>query len=324
MPLSLSLPEKVALAFTSLGSQRAVARDLGLSHQQVGRLLRAAQGIGPEQGGLAPRSRALQRPETVAAIEAGFVRHIERARAMAKSQSVTVQLPGRGPVTIKAEPLPFSAEVPIAYERLPMQLTERREVIDPVTGEITVRPVPVLDAKGKPVMVPGDRIAAKSTGWIPPRVREAWVSRLQKTDKFVNASVSSMVNLKRYLKRGEQTRDKSVPRTKKQAQFVRNMRKLLREADHDKIQRVFSTYTRMDAGFPVELMKDNLRQGIEKQAQALDEGSQGTLADQVLLQYRPDKVGAARGARDQLKTRKPGRGSDGRKAATRGRGARKG
>jgi hypothetical protein len=308
-----TLPEKVALAYTSLGSQRAVARDLGLSHQQVGRLLRAAQGIGPAEGGLAPDSRVLRRPEVVEAVEQGYRRHVERARAMARRDDI-----------------PFSPAVPIAYQRLPMIYTERREVVDPSTGEITQRDVPVLDERGRPVKVPGDRIGALFIGWVPQRIREEWVRSVQKTDRFVSASVSSLVNLKRYLKKGDQ-RLRGQPRTEKQKQFKRNMTRILREADHDKAARVFSTYTRLDAGFPAELVRDGLRAGVEKQAQALDEGAQGKLADQVLLQYRPrdNEDRAVMKARKARKAEQSGtaagRGTSGKRAAAKaGRGSRKG
>lgn len=83
--MPLSLQDKVALIYTSAGSQRRVADLLGLSHQQVGRILKAGQ---PELGGYVANSRALKNPTLIDAVEFGFKLHKQVTKAQAKRDGI--------------------------------------------------------------------------------------------------------------------------------------------------------------------------------------------------------------------------------------------
>lgn len=83
--MALSLQDKVALIYTSAGSQRRVADLLGLSHQQVGRILKAGQ---PELGGYVANSRALKNPALIDAVEFGFKLHKQLTKAQAKRDGI--------------------------------------------------------------------------------------------------------------------------------------------------------------------------------------------------------------------------------------------
>jgi hypothetical protein len=74
-----------------------------------------------------------------------------------------------------ADGLPFDPRIPVTYRRLARQ-----------------------DG------LPGDRIAAEHTHWLPDTLRDKWIVAMQKSGRFYAASVESIVNLVVYFKRGEQ------------------------------------------------------------------------------------------------------------------------
>ena len=188
--MALSLQDQVALIYTSQGSQRAVARLLGISHQKVGRILKAGQ-----EGGYKPDAPSLRDPVLRDQVARGFDAHRDIVRRQAQ-----------------ADRLPFNAAVPVFYARLPRVVTVERT--DPRTGEI-VR-VPVIDpATGKPRTVPGDRVAAQNVHFLSDKLRADWIARTARTGKFAAASVGSMVNLAVYKKKGEAAQRGRGPRTDK-------------------------------------------------------------------------------------------------------------
>lgn len=188
--MALSLQDQVALIYTSQGSQRAVARLLGISHQKVGRILKAGQ-----EGGYRPDAPSLRDPALQSTVARGFETHREIARRKARSDG-----------------LPFNAQLPIYYARLPRPVTQER--VDPRTGEITR--VPVLDpATGQPRTVPGERVAAQNIHWLSDKVRAQWLGKTAASGKFAAASVGSMVNLAVYKKKGEAAQRGKGPRTDK-------------------------------------------------------------------------------------------------------------
>lgn len=98
MSRKLSLAEKLALIYTSAGSQRNIASLVGVSHQKIGRILKAGD---VAAGGYSADSRALKDPALNVAIDAAFSIHVQ----MAKEQA-------------RADKLPFSADIPVFYETL--------------------------------------------------------------------------------------------------------------------------------------------------------------------------------------------------------------
>lgn len=191
MTRRLSLQDQIALIYTSQGSQRAVARMLGISHQKVGRILKTGQ-----EGGYAPGAKTLDDPALRETIEKGFSIH----KAIVREQA-------------RRDRLPFNADIPVLYQRLPRTLT--REVMDPSTGEI--RREPVLDPQtGKPRTIPGQRVSAKNIHWMTDALRQAWLAGAQKTGRFAAASLGSMVNLQVYKRRGDKAQREQGPRNDKQ------------------------------------------------------------------------------------------------------------
>jgi hypothetical protein len=103
----LTLPEQVALIYTRAGSQRAVARELGISHQKVGRLLRTANND-PSGDRYAPASRVLTDKTLTRTVARAFDAH----KAATKAQA-------------KADGLPYSDKLPVFMRRLPMDDPKR-------------------------------------------------------------------------------------------------------------------------------------------------------------------------------------------------------
>lgn len=83
--MPLSLQEKLALIYTSAGSQRNIAALVGISHQKVGRILKAGQ---PELGGYPKNSRALEDPGLIAAVDAAFSIHKDVTKAQARRDKI--------------------------------------------------------------------------------------------------------------------------------------------------------------------------------------------------------------------------------------------
>lgn len=188
--MALSLQDQIALIYTSQGSQRAVARLLGISHQKVGRLLKAGQ-----PGGYGAAAPTLRDPALIETVARGFKAHTDIVRKRAR-----------------ADGLPFNAALPVFYARLPRTVT--REQTDPRTGEIVRAPV-IDPATGKPRTVPGDRVAAQNIHWMSDKLRSAWIAKTAASGKFAAASVGSLVNLAVYKRKGESAQKGRGPRTEK-------------------------------------------------------------------------------------------------------------
>ena len=238
MPAPISLPERVALLWSESGSQRAVARLLGVSHQRVGRLLRTALGMGRAEGGYDAGSRALAAPDLIAGVAQAFPAYVARARERARRDR-----------------LPFTGDAPIYAERLPMQRKIRRTEVDPDTGMLTVAMEPQFLPDGSPDMIPGLRIQAKNLHWIPEHLRNRWLQYQRKSDRFVNVSVSSLLNLALYQKQAderfnaEKKRKPGLLRTDAQKRARAWIAKTLREGGPtESHERVFGKYVAMRPG----------------------------------------------------------------------------
>lgn len=275
--MALSLQDQVALIYTSQGSQRAVARLLGISHQKVGRILKAGQ-----EGGYRPDAPSLRDPALQSTVARGFETHREIARRKAR-----------------ADGLPFNAQLPVYYARLPRPVTQER--VDPRTGEITR--VPVLDpATGKPRTVPGERVAAQNIHWLSDKVRAQWLGKTAATGKFAAASVGSMVNLAVYKKKGEAAQRGKGPRTEK---AKASRRSIVQKIEGGQVlSPMYSKPIPLD--FPAARINREVDKVLrEKHGPATGPELPGTqLADRILLQVdtrnaprRPAKKTGARQAR---------------------------
>jgi hypothetical protein len=278
MARNLSLADKLALIYTSAGSQRNVAALTGLSHQKVGRILK---------GQYAPGSKVLSDPDIRAAIDVALSIHTDIARAQARRDG-----------------LPFNAEFPVYYARLPFKVFKKVEVIDRRTGELVEKRVPVIDpATGKQKVVRGDRIAAQSTHWLSNDLRNAWIAATVKTKKFYAASVGSFVNLKKYNAKADAS-FRGKERTEKQQRWREQLkaREAAQKSGELDSAPIFTKYVAVGQdGFSpltaVRNIEDQLRQKHEPAT-----GEPGTfLAQQILLQFDTRRMEPPR--REAAKTR---------------------
>lgn len=261
MARALSLADKLALIYTSAGSQRNVAALVGISHQKVGRILK---------GEYAPGSRVLNDPGLIAAIDTAFRIHTDVARAQARRDG-----------------LPFDGNLPVFYAKLPFKVTSKVEKIDPKTGEVKVDRVPVIDpATGKQKVVPGDRISAQNTHWLSNDLRSAWIAKTVATRKFYAASVGSFVNLKKYNAKAD-ARFRDKPRTEKQEKYreqlkAREARQIANQIDSAPI---FTRYVATGAdGFSPQAAVNQINDQLRRKHEPAT-GEDGTfLAQQILLQ----------------------------------------
>jgi hypothetical protein len=105
--VNLSLQDALALLYTGSGSQRAVARSLGISHQKVGRILRIGQ-----DGGFKSNARVLADPDLIAIVNRALSTHSIAAAAVARSQG-----------------LPFDTRYPVLMQRMPFKEPHRVGVL---------------------------------------------------------------------------------------------------------------------------------------------------------------------------------------------------
>lgn len=103
----LTLQDTAALLYTGLGSQREIARRLGISHQRIGKILRSGQ-----EGGYALKSRALKNPQTISLFTQALALHTHAAAAVAASQM-----------------LPFDRSIPVLATRMPFTEPQRAGIL---------------------------------------------------------------------------------------------------------------------------------------------------------------------------------------------------
>lgn len=291
--MKLTLAEKLALIYTSAGSQRGVAALCGISHQKVGRILRTGY-----EGGFSPTSRALTDPGLIAAVNQGFAIHSDIARGQARAHG-----------------LPFDGSLPVFYERKPLTVTDPvktgRTYVDPETGEIKpeIKYKPRLDKNGQPITYPGDRVAALNTHWLSNRVRENWLAFIHQAGKFYNASIGSIVNLVVYSKRADAAnigpRDKGKRYDKQSIKSRISDAKELRQTVIQGL--IYTKYTPFDRRFPIDAaLADMYSKLNQKHSPAV--GDPGTaLASSILLQVdtRKDQNDQSKDAAFRLKHPRP-------------------
>lgn len=154
--MRLTSQDKLALALTSYGSERALARDLGVSARTVGRWLREGQFNEDESSDDAGKRIGVARIPDYAApfIDAIFVIHSELAREQAK-----------------VDGLPFNKSAPMFVERKTTREGKR-----------------------------GERAAAEHTQYVRPDLRVQSIKHAASSGVYLQASVRSRIDLKRYFK----------------------------------------------------------------------------------------------------------------------------
>ena len=274
MARALSLADRLALIYTSAGSQRNVAALTGLSHQKVGRILK---------GEYAPDSKVLRDPGLIAAVDVALSIHTDVARAQARRDG-----------------LPLDPALPVFYSRLPMKVSKMVDKIDRQTGELVRVKVPVIDPRtGKQQVAPGDRVAAQNVHFLSDQLRNAWIAGKAKTKRFYAASVGSIVDIRVYKKKRDAAQ--RGPRTERQKE---NRRQIQERVNAGAINvPMFTKYTPLD--FPASMIARDIDDKLRTRHEPAT-GTPGTLlANQVLFQIDTRNMEAPRreAAKPARKTR---------------------
>jgi len=263
----LSVQEQIALIYTSAGSMRNTAALIGISHQKVGRILRAG-----EPGQLSPKSKSLNDPGLINAVHSAFQIHKEIAREQAR-----------------IDKLPFNPDVPIFIQRLvytPWDNVPTGYEIQKMTprGPEWVTEYhrrPQRDASGKLVEIRGDRVLADHTHWISDKLRNRWLDTMRKTNAFLQVSIGSTVNLVLYSRQ-----DKLLDTIKNgRVDHAIHAANILNKIEQNIVNtRIFTKYEPMAPSFRLSDLVNNIDEKLRARHQPAT-GTPGTrLGDQILLQ----------------------------------------
>ena len=276
--MSLTLADKLALIYTSAGSQRQVAAFVGLTHQTVGRILHA---------GMLGRSLAYyeKRPDLVHAVEAAFEIHTDLARGVA----VRHQIPFHESVPIYAERMALRRRAVVVDGRA-VFVGEPAEVKRYMAGKIVVR----RDERGevtsahkmKPshvgraveTILRGERVNAAHLHWISDVLRDKWIAAQQRSGRFVSASVGSVVNRRAYNNQASE-RAKTKRRTVEAAKYSDVF-----TASKEAAVRVYTSYTPMDKRHSTAGVLADINSKLRTRHEPAIGQTGTSFADSILLQ----------------------------------------
>ena len=273
--MNLTLQDKIALIYSRAGSQRAVARELGLSHQKVGRLLRAGQ-----EGGYKLNSPILSDLFLNQGINAAFQEHKRETRKRAI-----------------AEKLPYDPAAPIYSARMAHSngvLGDRVEAIhlhwvsDKLRNEWLRR----IHKSGKYM---GVSVGSVVNLHNYNRLANAVYAGKFRSEEKLNQKISVLFDLAAATGYQFSTPpDKSASsevreawRNAEKSRLLDSESKLMRETKNTVIpQRIQTTITKFDPRLPIDMiLRDVDSKLAQKHSPAV--GDPGTvLADRVLLQVK--------------------------------------
>lgn len=303
--MKLSLADKLAVIYSREGSQRAVARATGLSHQQVGRILHNAA-----------TGKTNARYESTDWVVGGVDHAIAQQAKALREQA-------------KREGIPFSSEIPIYATRLPMKNKAVRvngrdvfkgapeDVADLLKGHAVKREY--VDRQGVKrtrvdkltpdqikgatvVSFLGDRVGSEHMHWVSDKLRAAWLAKQQKTGKFYAVTVGSTVNLptymrtarariKEYMRQGGLT---NLDRERARVQLDKLNRGFAANQieKENRTAKIYTPQTSLDPGFPASMIAADIKEKLQQRHEPAT-GMPGTsLASSVILQLdtRPAHV----------------------------------
>ncbi len=168
----------------------------------------------------------------------------------------------------------------------------------------------------------GDRVAAMHTHWLPDHIRNAWLVAMKQSEKFVAASVGSIVNLIAYTKRADALQGKKYRDPEKRAHRDTIVAKIKNSIQQQIIQGlIYTPYTPMvRALHPAEFLQVLNSKLRDKHSPSV--GDPGTaLASQILLQVdtRVNKDGESRDKRFRDAHPRPAKPRKARKHQARGK-----
>ncbi len=279
--MKLSLQDRVALIYTSAGSQREVARQIGISHQKVGRILRAGQ-----EGGYKPDSPAMKDFFVNEAVNMAFSDHKKKTRAQAVAHDI-----------------PYDPTIPVFSARMAHKNGVPGDRVEAphlhwVSDQLRNAWIRKIHPSGKYMNI--------SVGSIVNLHDYNRLANAVNAGKFRNldersAKVEILAELS--LSTGHQFLDKPDPddyetdteyreavkewSREESANLLKSERTIMRETK-DKIvpQRIQTQYTRFDKSFPIDFIINDVSSKLnQKHGPAV--GDPGTVfADRVLLQVK--------------------------------------
>lgn len=301
--VKLSLADKIALIYTSAGSQRKVADAIGVSHQTVGRILLAAS----EGRSVAQYEK---RADLLHSVDAAFELHRDLVRTVARQH----QIPHSEAVPVYAERLALKKHAAVfngesIFEGTPAEVARyvsgkivvRRDENGEVISAHKIKPHQLGKTAHKRLL--GERVGANHTHWLPDRLRNAWLVSQQRTGKYVSASVASVVNLKLYNKKADGRAAAALQsehryRTKEAGKYAQE----LREAAKTEITRkIYTGYESMSPIRPSDNLISEINKKIQTRHATAISGPGTSLASSILLQLdtRPNATDNRKAPRDK-------------------------
>lgn len=290
--------QKLALALTSAGSQRALARQLGVSHQQVGRWLREGEHISIDAHGNIPTNKN-GTPKLFGLIPEWIDEHLDWAFSLHKE--ITRE-------QAYADSFPYNATAPIYLERRYLSsgasewYNSKRAAITHARryhGETwkKTHALEFIEGVGYRVRKLGDRVISGATEFIRDDLRQKWVRGMVASEAFYKINIRSIVDLKHYFERAATDEIESGRRsniTKKRLTYE------ISQAWINKEYRERGRIIDRAMPFPIYTMSEDARPGNDpwQTAAAIEEmlqykhstatGFPGThFADEYLLQLLP-------------------------------------
>ena len=290
--------QKLALALTSAGSQRALARQLDVSHQQVGRWLREGEPLHIDASGNMPTNKngTLKvfggAPDWIdSQLDWSFKQHLEIAQEQAFADGV-----------------PFNTMVPIYLER--RYLSAQTGVFYPARRHATKEALRKYGSKWKDehqiqyvygfgyrVRQLGDRVISGPTEFIDAELRHLWLRGMVASNHFYKINIRSTVDLKNYFIKAAQDVLEERPQRRRKItvdDLAENIKEswIAKEALRNKIiDRIepFPFYTESESAYEISprLVADNIEDYLQRKHSPAT-GFPGThFADEYLLQLLP-------------------------------------
>lgn len=157
----------------------------------------------------------------------------------------------------------------------------------------------------------GNRVSAPHTHWLSDRLRNAWISSIQKTSFYHDVVVRSKVNLRVYNKQAQLRADKKPLgptvdqiRAKIQLRAEQNAGAIIKD--------IYTARTPMSANFPSDLVLADINQKLQQRHAPATGDARTEFANAIYLQIDTRKVKNAANTRKK-KRAKATRGSVSRK-----------
>lgn len=291
--MRLTLADKLAILYTASGSQREVARRVGLTHQQVGRVLHAqARGL--------PEPKILGLDESL--IRQALKDQAKIAAKIARDESIP-EIKGL-PIIARRIVLKNQAvkdtrtgeHVFIGSEtEVKRYLRGQRVIKRDAFGDITkiIAPDQTKLSRYERIALLGDRVTVKNMHWLSDNLRTELLSKLVETKQYHSASIGSVVKLSKYITRAQN--DEKKPGYIKTLDQIRHRNKLKadKKAGID-YKLIFTQKRTMQGGWTGEEISASFDIDLDRKhasATNLDD-PQTKFADQIILQLDPDRENA--------------------------------